>query len=279
MNRICVSAAALLALAGAAHAQSVQFEFYERTGQTSVSSADALLVIGVRARVTGGASLATFNFDIITDDAESNGTLGRARISNSGAYVSNASAWAQNSTIGTGGIAATYAYLAFVNNNFNGLINLSAGSFANNPAVHEIGLITGAATGSFMLATPGMDPDGESNVGTWSGYGAAATPSNNTFAPLDPALAGPFFGQGQFIDLYHFRYTVTNFAQRDVTFTLRDLSAQVFNQFVFNNGAWGSVNLPATFTSSILTIGVVPTPASAALVGLGGLVAVRRRRA
>lgn len=283
MNRICVSAVALLAMAGAANAQVVEFRLYERTGQASASSADALLEIGVQARVIG-SNLGTFNFDIHTGDSQTGGTLARARISVNGSYVSNGSAWAANSSIGAGGIngglAAGFSYLAGINANFNGLINLTGGSFVDNPAENEIGLVAGAATGGALLGVPGMDPDGEGNPATWAGYGVGGTPTSGETAPLDPALAPTYFAAGQFIDLYHFRYTVTDFTARTLNFTLGDLSAQVFQQLLFSNGAWGTQNLaPSSISSSGLQINVVPTPASAALMGLGGLVIARRRRA
>jgi len=281
MNRICVSAVALLAMAGAANAQVVEFRLYERTGQASASSADALLEIGVQARVIG-SNLGTFNFDIHTGDSQTGGSAARARISVAGVgtYVSNAAAWGANSVVGTGGIAATFSYLAGINPNFNGLINLSGGSFVDNPAENEIGLVAGSATGTALLGVPGMDPDGESNPATWAGYGVGGTPNSGETAPLDPSLAPTYFANGQFIDLYHFRYTVTDFTARTLNFTLGDLSAQVFQQLLFSNGAWGTQNLaPSSISSSGLQINVVPTPASAALMGLGGLVIARRRRA
>lgn len=272
-------------LCAGAHAQQVQFEFYERTGQTLVSPADSLLEIGVRARVMGGASLGGFGFNIISNDAEGNGTLAKARITVNGAYVPNSSAWAASASTGAGGVwggvPSTYSYLAGISANFQGLINLSGGTFTNNPSINEIGLIAGVATGNALLGVPGMDDDGDNIPDTAPSNGAGSS-QNNEIAPLNPSLAGPYFGNGQFVDVYHFRYTVTNFAPRQLVFTLEDLGAQVFNQLLYNNGAWGSANsvVPSgQIASSTLSIGTTPAPGCAVLFGSAAmLLGVRRRR-
>lgn len=278
MNRICVSAVALMALAGAANAQ-VEFRIVEMSGQTQASSADAVLDFAVQARVTGGAGLGTYNFNILTGDAESSGTLLRLRVQNADrTYYTGAPTPSGASGTKTG-LPFQYNYLAGINSSFNGLINGTSGSFTNNPLENEIGLIAGSATGSSALGTPGMDPGGEGNPATWSGYGAFNVPPNNSIAPLDPAIGATYFGQGQFVDVYRFRYTVSDFTARTLNFTLNELGAQVFSQWLYSNGEWGAATLPASPSSTGLQIQVVPTPASAALMGLGGLVVARRRRA
>jgi uncharacterized protein (TIGR03382 family) len=284
MNRICVSALALAALAGAANAQ-VEFQIYERTGQSVASSADALLEIGVRARVTGGAMLGGYNFNILTNDAESNGSMAFARITQFGNYISNSSAWPADARQGQsgywGGLPSTYSYLAGINGQFQGLINTSGGTFTNNPAVNEIGLVAGAATGNALLGVPGVDDDGN-NVPDLAPGNAAGTSSNGDTSPVDPTIAATYFAQGQFIDVYHFRYTVSNFSQRTIHFSLGDLGAQTFTQLLYNNGAWGAENTTADagqVSAGTLDIQVTPTPATVALMGLGGLVVARRRRA
>ena len=273
-------------LAAAANAQVVQFRIVELDGQTWVSSAaDAVLNLAVQARVLGGPALGGFDFNIKTGDAESNGTLLRLRIQNADqTYYTGA-----HTPSGTGGtkvgMAFQYFYLAGIGASFNGLINLSGGNFTNNPAENEIGLIAGAATGGSMLSTPGLDPSAEGNPATWSGYGASATPPNNATAPLDPAIGAPYFAQGQFIDIYRFRYTVTNFADRNLHFSLDDVGAQVFNEWLYNNGAWGAANTTlgaAQVESQSLSIGVgiFPAPGTALLVaGAAMYVGARRRRA
>jgi len=285
---------ALVALAGAASAQSVQFEIYERTGQSVANTADALLEIGIRAKVTGGAMLGGFNFNVLTDDSESNGTFARAKtmIGNNpaanppGNYYSTATPWTAGNTLGVHGLAGQYTYLSGINSFFNGLINASQGTFTNNPAANEVGLIAGAATGGALLQTPGVDVDGDGNPDTApsdTGHGGSGTPGPAELAPVtDPSIRTQYFADNTFIDIYRLRYTVTNFTIRDIHISLGDLGAQFFNQLLYNNGAWGAENftaLPNQISGNSLTIHVTPTPASVALMGLGGLMVARRRRA
>jgi len=290
---------ALAALAGMANAQSVEFRIVQEsattnslvtatppTPGTTLTSANPSGNYAVQARVTAGANgsaLAGFSFDIvIPGEPDANGTIAKLRImslAGDGTYFNGAAA--TNSSIGAGGMARQYSYLAGINSQFNGLVNTSGGTFTNQAGQQEIGLITGSATGSALLGTPGVDPAGEGNVGTWSGYGVGGTPASGNTASVDPAIGPVYFAQGQFIDLYRFRYTATNFTQRTLSLTLANAAAQVFNQFVFNNGSWGpqaSNVAAANVTTTPLSVPVTPAPASAALLGLGGLVAARRRR-
>jgi hypothetical protein len=286
MNRICVSAVALMAMAGAVNAQTVQFRIIERTGQTVANSADALVECAVQARVTGG-NLGSFNFDIaLAGEAESNGALSRARISNADhtywTVPTNGTSWVGNSSVGSGGLASTFSYLAALQAPFNGVINTSSGTFTNNPAEHEIGLIAGAATGSALLNTPGVDGDGDGNPDNYFDNGNGNPTVNGSTASTTGIDVGTYFGNGQFTDVYRFRYTVSSFTTRTVNFVLRNIGAQVFQQFGFNNGAWGAQNVTvdaASISASGYSLSVTPAPATVALMGLGGLVAARRRRA
>jgi hypothetical protein len=263
------SAAIVLALAGHGGAQTVEFRIVERTGQTQVSSADALLELAVQARVTPGplgSYLGGFNFNIVlSPEPEANGTLQKARIMAGYVFgVGNAyytgTPWAPNSIVGVGGIAGQFSYLAGISGTFNGYINMSGGTFTNGPD-QEIGVIAGAATGNALLQTPGIDSDGNSVPDTAPSNGTGLS-ANNEVAPLDPSLAGTYFADGQFIDIYRFRYTVTNFAPRVFTITVEDAGAQVFDQLLFNNGAWGGENhsLPGvdlTITPLIIVVGAI----------------------
>jgi hypothetical protein len=270
----------LAALAGAANAQSIDFRVVERTGQSVVAQGgDVILDLAVQARVNGGSALGGFGFNaVINGEADTNGTLALGRISNSDGTYNNT--FAVSSAVGLGGLARSYTYLAGINAAFNGQINNSNGTFTNTPANQEIGLITGSALSSALLGTPGVDPNGEANPATWSGYGSGNTPAANATASLDPAIGAAYFGQGSFVDVYRFRYTVTNFTTRTLNITLQGLTSQVFSQFVFSNNAWGlnTSTFAGTVNLTPLSINVTPAPASAALLGLGGLVAARRRR-
>ncbi len=293
MKKSLVTAIALVAAAGAVHAQSVEFRIVERRGQTSWTPAttlaplnDGVLDLAVQARVVGGTAgrgIGNFNFNVTTTsgEAESRGSLARARISNTGTgtYNTSATQYDLSSTLGQGGLAATYIYLAGINGAFNGVINSSSGTYTNNAAEQDIGLITGAPIGGSLLTTFGsagvVDANGDPVPDTYPGTGTTAT--------LDNALANTYLGaNGNFVDLYHFRYTITNSTiDRTIVFAITGAAAQTFGSLASSSGVWG----PAGITDATVSVGsplsfrvIVPAPASAALLGLGGLMAARRRR-
>ncbi|HVU63711.1 MAG TPA: hypothetical protein VHC70_07030, partial [Phycisphaerales bacterium] len=279
MRGMCGSLACLLVLTGAAGAQTVELRIVEE------DSANASLVVNappapgttlttavprgnyaVQARVTpgpNGNALAGFGFDIvIPNEADTSGVLAKLRINaNDGTYYSGAATI--YAAVGVGGMARPFTYLAGINAAFNGSINVSSGTFTNQPGQQEIGQITGSTAGSALLSVPNIDPNGESNPATWAGYGVGAMPPNGATASLDPALAGPYFAAGQFIDIYRFRYTTTSFAGRQLTLTLQHVGAQVFTQFVYNTGSWttqSTIVAPASITVTPLTVAVAPPP-------------------
>src|SRR5689334_4245102 len=109
----------------------------------------------------------------------------------------DATAVSTNAAAGKGAMACSYSFLASISGTFNGSINADVGSsFTNTPGNQEIALITGAIGQSSMLQTPGIDPLGESNIGTWSGYGVGATPTNGSTAPVDASIGNVYFGTG-----------------------------------------------------------------------------------
>jgi hypothetical protein len=209
MLRPYVSVLSLAALAGSAVAQTVEYRIIERRGQTSVPvtggvfdtsntgthvTTNNILDLAVQARVTGTDpsnnqpyGLGAFGFDVvIQNEADTNGTLKFAQISNTpapipaanvGAYPNQGApyfpggtppgtvTYASASSFGTGsllrqhGLAAQYAYAAGISAALAGNINTSSGSFTNTPNNQEIGLITGRVAGTDLLATPGIDVD------------------------------------------------------------------------------------------------------------------------
>ena len=50
-----------------------------------------------------------------------------------------------------------------------------------------------------------------------------------THASVDPTILQTYFAQGQFIDIYRFRYTVTNFTPRTLHFATLNLGGTSFN--------------------------------------------------
>jgi hypothetical protein len=269
-----VSVLALVALAGTAAGQ-VEFRIVTRTAGAAnqiaasqanpVTSAQNFVPFAVQARVIGNRSLGNFNFDIILSDLEAQGTLGRLGTTDSvGAYAANPTN-AAGIAGGRAGLPNQYYFLAGINPNFNGLINQSAGTFVNSP-LNEIGLVTGSPTGDGIVALTDLDFDGAPDSGS---------------GPLDAAVSDGFLGSnGNWVDVFRFRYTVTDFTARDVSVTLRGATAQTFTNLGLAQGQWGPASpADASVASQGLIFSVIPAPASAALLGLGGLVAARRRRA
>ncbi len=293
-----LSACVLAGIAGAAQASTVEFRIVERRGQiawtgtnfgfTSIPGVppipnlalasgsnvtnDEVLNFAVQARVVGGLpgeALGNFGFDVVSNDQTARGTLTRSSISDaSGAYTPTN--YGSNSTVGRGGLSSIYGYLAGINPNFNGLINTSGGSFTENPAVNDLGLVTGSPTGNSLLLL--TDTQGAGAPDTYSGVG--------TTAPLDSAVADSYLGaDGNFRDVYHFNYYMSSNAIRTVTFSLANAQAQTFFDLALANGVWGPNNpLNAVAVATGASVVVTPAPASVALLGLGGLVAARRRR-
>ncbi len=279
MRAASLSAVVVVACASAAHGQTVEFRIVERTSQAQASPMDPVLDLAVQARFNGTNSLGGFYFDMrMLGEQEARGTLQRAGVSNAdGTYDP---AFGVGTTIGRHGLARQYSYIASVSPNFNGLINVSSGSFTNT-ADQEIGLVTGFAQGIPLLGTPGLDADSDGNPDTWSGNGSGMTPANLATAALDPGLSASYFCHSQFIDIYRFRYTVTDFTARTLQFRLANIVAQQFTQFVYSGGQWGAQNTTSASTaviSSGVNIGVVPAPAAIGLLGIGSFVIPRRRR-
>jgi hypothetical protein len=163
---------------------------------------------------------------------------------------------------------------------FNGQINSTGGSFTNGPD-QEIGSIAGLAAGAGLLGTPGLDVDQDGNPDNWSGNGSGDVPADMTFVPVPTAMAATYFGSGQFVDIYRFRYVVRAFTPRSLHFIMPIHNAGVFDQFMYQGGLWGEQNTrftdtPTTFTP--LDISVVPSPAAFTLVGAAVAGALVRRR-
>lgn len=276
---VCIAGAVALAPRAMGQTTFVELRFVERTGQTSVTPADPVLDISVQARVLQGQCLNRYYFDVkMLGENDAWGALTRERISNldstyyTGFQVSN--------TVGLGGVARQYTFVALINSGFNGLINTSGGSFSNTSS-QEIGLIGGTAWAGPLLGIPGVDVDTDGNPDTWSGNGSGTTPVNGATAAIDPLIAGPYLGRGEFIDIYRFRYTVTDFHARTILMNYQDTSFATFTEISYANGIWGSggyIPTLAEVSLATLQISVVPSaPTTGLLIG-GFAIAGRRRR-
>jgi len=275
----------LAGIAGSAQAVTVEFRIVERQGQLAWNPGapqtalnDNVLNFAVQARVVGGLpgqSLGNNGFNIIMPgEAETSGDLTPGAISASNGQYTPGD-YSDNFDVGNGGVAHVYSYLAGINPSFIGLINTSDGSWTQTTS-QDIGLVTGAPIGTNMLHIFGGTGSASSRPATVSGNSAA------TVAPLDPVLATQYLGaNNNFIDVFHFNYTIFNSASRLLNVVLDGATAQTFTQWAKSSGLWGPdapVNADNIITTG-LTVAIIPAPGAAALLGLGGLVAARRRRA
>jgi uncharacterized protein (TIGR03382 family) len=116
--------------------------------------------------------------------------------------------------------------------------------------------------------------NGSSNPwGVNGGTGGVPWPSDGTFAP--------------WANLYRFWVDIYDFTDRTVTVDARGLLNGTVQTQDIGGGFWPmQTNVPAgqvatsiyTLTTSAFNFHIVPTPGAAAVLGLGGLAAVRRRR-
>ena len=277
-----LSVCVLVSLSGSASGSTVELRIVERRGQVSWNPFvgqssplnDNILNLAVQARVNGGTpneSLGNFRFNIIMPgEPEISGLLNKGAISNAdGTYNTGASQFNNSATIGRGGLAAIYSYLAGIGSNFNGLINISAGSWTQSP-IQDIGLIVGYPTGNALLLLAGDAT--MTNPATYPGTG--------TTAPLDPTIANTYFAaNANWVDVYHFNYTITNQSLRSLLFVLDNPFAQTFSSLEIANGVWGPshpFNAPVIATG--LDLQLIPAPATLALLLAGTLLLARRSR-
>ncbi len=280
MRAVSLSALAVVVCAPATLSQTVEFRIAERTGQTQATIPDNVLDLAIQARFNGVNSLGGYYFDMrMPGEAESRGTLARGSISNAdGTYDPSITT---SASVGRAGLPRQYSYFATVSPNFNGLINQSAATFTNTTD-QEIGLITAYVQGPPLTGTPGIDADSDGNPDTWSGNGSGMTPANLSTAAHNASASSSYFAHNQFVDVYRFRYTLTDLSPRTLQFRLQGLLAQQFTQFVYSGGQWGAQNATTASTAIISTgldIAVVPAPPTYGLLVFAGFVGGRRRRA
>lgn len=251
MRKSSSLAAAIVLSAGsyAAHAQNgtVEYRIREITGQTIAGPGDAVLNFTIEGRVVGATDrgLGDWYLDVrFIGEAEgsTNGTLARLRISNSdGAYFTGAPT---TSSTGGGllGMATQYRYIVGLNANSNGVINSNVGTFTNGPD-QEIGFIRGSARGA-TLANTGIivDPIGDGNFVPVTG--TAFTTALNTW----------FGANGNWIELYRFRYNVANLTPRALSITLENPLGLTFANLVAAGSDWSAATTGGTAQVSITNL-------------------------
>jgi hypothetical protein len=250
----------------------VQFRIVERTGRVTIGPGDEAANFAVQARVVGAAptvGIANASFDVrIVGEPDANGVLARGLISSPDHTYSPAVGI--SSVVGVGGLASQFSYLAFLNPVFNGAINTTVGVHANGPD-QEILLVSAQTAVGPLLQTPGVDNDGDGNPDAWPGSGSGAIPVGTTRVALSRTTSAIYFGaDAHWVDIYRFRYTVTNFAPRTLRLHLDNVAADVFSQLAFSlGGQWGPWSAHASLSATDLLIGIVEPVAAACCGGNG----------
>lgn len=289
MKKIVFSALAVAALAGAAQAQNtIEYRWVERHGQTTIgpgatpvagatvagvgTGTDATIILTLEARVVGQGNalgISTFGGDVVSNDPFN---TTRNTGGNTQGFLSVAS------TQG-GAPAGLHVNAAFSNSNW-------APSYVPYP--DGDGGFLGTGRGIFnpfrQIANLGDNAQGVANDNDGATAGLQ-NPTNNVLQRLFGNMSfgdyqnnedGPGrLGLGSFIPLFVVRYDVTDLTARNLTIT--------FNGFITAFAGYADGQpvqaISATGISTTYTVSIVPAPGAAALLGLGGLVATRRRRA
>jgi len=93
---------------------------------------------------------------------------------------------------------------------------------------------------------------------------------------IDPP---PAVGQGVFADIYTFEFTATDFGTaREVTIDVTGAGARIVDWQFTAGGLIPILGPLSGQTTASITLDVVPAPGVVGVLGLGGLVAARRRR-
>lgn len=157
--------------------------------------------------------------------------------------------------------------------NLNGLVSSRGNLLTGNSGV-DVGF-SGVAFVAPFTALAGFEPPASANINYQPGFDAGGFPS------AGPQPSPAVLGVGAPVAM--FRYTIDFSNATDggtITITDEAIASQANQSFFAFLGVWNAavnVDVPVTGAGAV-TITFVPAPGALALLGLGGLVAGRRRR-
>jgi hypothetical protein len=299
-----IGIAAVAGLAAAASAQTFtlgagQLQYRIVADNTLVTTApgDNVVQLALQVRYTGGdvrvASLGATRGRIASNEADSAGVLARASVRQA-PYGNN-----DFGVLARQGVTEGHRELfagGSSNNNADqnggnpasstaGNPNNGGGEFRFAPGLAGFGNILAFDNATTGVGRPDGSGDGllisvgliDNNNGT-DGDGSGIEPT-----------AGLVGDQARWDTIFLFTYTVTNFAGRTISFDYQNLGSAANPGVTEDTVQWwdaalgnfrGSNAAAGTFRDDLSdNIQVVPAPGAVALLGLGGLVAGRRRRA
>jgi hypothetical protein len=248
---------ACVAMAVGASAQTVELRLVERQGQGYMPwlpqtpvLVDNQLNFAVQARVVGepGLGIRSLTFNIVAPcEQDSWGTLARMLVSDiNGTYLSNQNQGV-SSAVSQGGLPSQFCGEALADPSAEGLINASGNGYTNNVSAQEIGMIRALAQGKQLLKAVDLDLDGIPDTSPLNGSGAQAP--EGAAAALDPVVATSLFGaEGNWVDLYRFRYTKTGFGgcPAQVTFRVEPVGMPtLFRTMLRTQTEWTATPIPA----------------------------------
>ncbi len=180
---------------------------------------------------------------------------------------------------GTGAGAQTSSYLTFHQFDFNTIQNPDASTISTEGDGPATGLIA-AFRGGLVANTDAANAGGGALGNTWIVTPLAiSAPGHNSWASGPNPSAANTNTSTTVWALYSFDFT---YGGGEVNFSASaNADPQTGNRFGFFTRT-GGTNNPVPVTSQLATDGTisfVPAPGAAALLGLGGLIAARRRRA
>lgn len=283
MKKIVLSALAVAAAAGMANAQNIEFRWTERHGQTTINpgavpaasnnfngvgaATDATIWLVLEARLNsagnpalrgigGGAGSITTGDSLLGGGAFRNNGGAPPRIASS-ASATSVPTWLSTREHGQDDdgnyVIVTPAAGNAIFQPWRFIADLAPGNVTGNINAN-IGIngITWAAAGAQLF---GLDAQGPN-------------PAVNTEAQ---------FGKDAWAPIYTFQYNVTNLAERVIDFGGTFAAFTAFSSYD-TNGVPNSVQVTNAAVPTY-RVTVTPAPGAAALLGLGGLLAARRRRA
>ncbi len=181
-----------------------------------------------------------------------------------------------------------------------GGVNVAAPASFGLPAsslIRGIGSATSQLVG-FAGANGSWNPVNGSGAGTYNGNGTQgiAIPGSGTVSSADfikglgvlsngllsgSGAAGSGIGNAEGTEILGILWQPNNYSTRSGDFVGSPFGSAGDNQLWFRSGTSNANGVPVPVTAtgtSTITVNIVPAPASLALLGLGGLVAGRRRR-
>lgn len=210
----------------------VEMRIVEMSGRTKwyPFNGSSVLNYSIQARVLGGSpaiGLGDWGFSLrLAGELEGQGALTRLRINNPDGSVYTDPPTTSFLGGAAVGVAVQYRYLVGLSSTFNGVINLSWGAYTNGPDQEILGIV-GSVRGA------GLEPGGIITC-----VPDPLDPMNNVVCSITPqpqfqqAMEARFGANANWVELYRFRYTMSNLTPRTFTPTLVNPFAATFESLV-----------------------------------------------